>query len=852
MTSGTVLGIDFGTTNSACAVLSGDDPEILENGEGDRLTPSVVYYTQENEQFRPIVGSQAANKARDNPERVIRSIKRRLGDDDTIVVDDKEYKVVEVAADIIRKIRTDASEQLGVQRSELTDAVITTPAYWESDRKQAVIQAAELAGFESVRTIKEPASAAIAYGRFEPDLQKTVGVYDLGGGTFDFAIVDVKIGRETGEEYDVIASSGDPQLGGDDWDERIIDWVASEFETRTGVNPLEPHYSDENSFSHLVRRERIRSKARSAKEQLSNPAVTEVDIRIPFVMTISDESKDIDLTLSESKFERMTTDLLQRTVDPVHTALSDAGLSIHEVDEVILIGGSTRMPQVKEKVKALFQNDPKDIIDPDEAVAVGAAVKGNKDDILLLEVTPLSLGIGLKGDRFKRMIERNQRLPAKGKETFTTSGEGDTAVRIPIYQGERDIASENRHLKTIIIEGMTPGSRHSAHVEVSFEVQQNGLINVRAVENTRNKEVSVEIEDEYRLSDEFIQDKLEEAQRMEELDRRRLKVIEAQNQAEAAISNAEQLLTEFPHAISEEETEHIESHITNVRNTRRNESATLGELKGATEDLNEWVMRVGDRIRKSDVSARTMPEPGPDVEPVESDPAASTAPTSETGDVVVNNNGGELEDQWDAVDERSDTPDDLPIGDNDGDDEDSPIPDPDAFVVGDDSDGGTDEQDKDNGESEQFEGEGDGDVESEPDSVPDDIEVGDSIDDGDTLGDNLETGVDELEQVKSGDEDTDDIGDEESDEMEEVMVDENDSADESASVDDDYDETEVDPGALEETGTQGTLTGEPSDEDTFEEVEPDVISDDGDSDDDEDDEGEPEQVSFESEKFSFQ
>jgi len=641
MTSETVLGIDFGTTNSVSAVLSGGDPEILENAEGDRITPSVAYYTQDKEQNRPLIGKSAQNKAKEYPERVIASIKRNMGDSEYIEVDGEDYRVEEVAADIIRKLRTDAANKLDVDREELTKAVVTTPAYWESDRNKAVKQAAELAGFtDQVETIKEPAAAAIAYGRFEPGLDKTVGVYDLGGGTFDFALVDVKVGRddEAGEEYDVITQSGHPSLGGDDWDQRIVEWVASNFKKETGVDPLSPHHSYENEYSHKVREERIRAKAREVKEDLSNRSKTEVNIRLPFLMEIGGESMDLDMTLTETKFESLTDDLLEQTKDPIYTALNDAGKDERDIDEVILIGGSTRMPQVKELVKSVFHQEPKRRVNPDEAVAAGAAIKANQDnDILLLEVTPLSLGIGISGDRFKRMIHRNERVPATATEVFTTSNEGATAVRIPIYQGERDIASENRHLKTLIIQGMTPGSRTSAHIEVTFRVDKSGLIHVSAMESTRNKSVEVDIENENQLPDNYISDKLDEAREMEEMDRRRQKVIEAQNQAEKAITESERLLNEFPHVFENDEDEHVKKHITNVRQVRKDNTATLGELREATENLNEWVLEVGDRVRRTGARNTSGPKAGPDTDPaeVETDEEPESKPSNEPGEVVL-------------------------------------------------------------------------------------------------------------------------------------------------------------------------------------------------------------------------
>jgi molecular chaperone DnaK len=670
MSSEKVLGIDFGTTNSVCAVLTGDDPEVIENSLGERKTPSVAYYTKQKEQNRPLVGTEAENKAEENPDRVIRSVKRKMGNEEKIGIGGDEYVVERVAADIIRKIRTDAAEKLGIDRDRLTKAVITTPAYWEGDRKQAVVQAGEMAGFESIRTIKEPAAAAIAYGRFEPGLNKTVGVYDLGGGTFDFALVDVDVKMDnTGSEYNVMAQSGDPELGGDDWDARIVDWVVTQFmKENNDVNPLNEHRTDSSPVESKIRKERIREAARSAKEALSNESRSRVNINIPFLMNIGGEPKDIDVELSQVKFESLTEDLVEQTINPIHTALDDAGLTVNDVDDVVLVGGSTRMPQVREQVRAVFNKEPKHRVSPDEAVASGAAIKANRDDILLLEVTPLSLGIAIKGGKFKRMIERNERLPARETEVFKTASEGSTAVRIPIYQGERDIAKENRHLKTLVIEGMAPGSRNSAHIEVTFEVQQNGLINVQAVESTRSKSVEVELEGENRLPDEYISEQIEEARQKEEKDKKRQKVIDAQNNAQKSIDKAEKLIGEFRQVFDEEELSHMKKHITNVKRVRKDDTATLGDLKQATEDLDEWVLEIGDRVRKSGARSNSGPSKGPDVNPatVEDNNTSETGVrTANKGDTVTSEGTVSPDSQaepsesdvkdWDGVAEQQDT-----------------------------------------------------------------------------------------------------------------------------------------------------------------------------------------------------
>lgn len=602
-----ILGIDFGTTNSVCAVVTANEPEVLPNDNEEKTTPSVVYYTTNNEQHQPLVGREAENKAEQNPQRVIRSIKRKMGEESTIEIAGESHRVEDVAGEILRTVRTNAAEALNVDRSQLDEAVITTPAYWESDRKQAVIQAANIAGFERVRTIKEPASAAVAYGQFRPGVNKLVGVYDLGGGTFDFAIVDVDTSQdtETGGKYNVIAQSGDPMLGGDDWDQKIVEWLSEKFQQRTGINPRENHSNDTSDVAAQIRTERLRSEAKKAKELLSNPLRDTVDIQLPFLIQ-HEETYEIDRELSQQKFEALTQNLVERTKEPIYKALEDASLSIENIDDVILVGGSTKMPQVKETVRAVFEQSPKDDVNPDEVVAAGAAVKGNRDDILLLEVTPLSLGIGLSGDKFKRMIPRNTRLPAQETEVFTTSSTGSTSVRIPIYQGEREIASENRHLKTLIIQGMTPGSTQSAHIEVTFEVQPNGLINVQAVESTRNKNVNVEIEGENRLSEEHIQEKVAEAREMEELDRKRKRIIEAQNEAKDAVSQAKRMLAEFPHVIEENERENIKQSIQQVQQTRGNNQATLGELREKTDTLNELILQIGDRARREGAKPKNV------------------------------------------------------------------------------------------------------------------------------------------------------------------------------------------------------------------------------------------------------
>lgn len=605
------LGIDFGTTNSVCAIYNGNEADIIPTDNGNRLTPSVVYYTKDGEQHRPLIGTAAENKARENPDRVIRSIKRQMGDAQTVAVDDVDYTPQEVGSEIIREIRTNAAEQLGIDRSKLKDVVITRPAYWEEDRAKSIRQAAELAGFENIRLIKEPAAAAIAYGQYRPDVQKTVGVYDLGGGTFDFVIVDIDIqgsadpSKPGREEYKVKGPDGDPHLGGDDWDQRIIEWVADHFERRTGLDPFEAHPSDKSKIEPAIRHERVREAARDAKERLSDEHVTETDIALPFFFETDSETYSIERTLTQNEFEGLTDDLAQKTIKPMHDTLEEIGMEADDLDEIILVGGSTKMPQIQKLIHAELGQRPRADVDPSTAVAMGAAIQGSRNDVLLLEATPLSLGIALKGDRFKSMVDRNTRLPAEHTEIFTTSENGQTAVRIPVYQGERDIASENRHLKTLILDGIDPGRKQSAQVKVTFRVEKNGIINVSAVETSSNKSVSVDIEDENTLPDAYINEKIQEARDMERKDERRKRAIDARRNAEDAIENGYNMIESYPHIMDDEERRELDKKINAVKETKADHSATVADLRKVTELLREAVLDVGDRARGQNATPKT-------------------------------------------------------------------------------------------------------------------------------------------------------------------------------------------------------------------------------------------------------
>jgi len=444
MASNKILGIDLGTTNSAFAVMEGGDPEIIVNGEGERTTPSVVAFTDDDER---LVGKPAKNQAIQNPEKTIASIKRHIGEDDyTVEIEGEEYTPEEISAMILQKIKRDAEDYLG---DDVEKAVITVPAYFSDRQRQATKDAGEIAGFEVERIINEPTAASMAYG-LDDDSDQTVLVYDLGGGTFDVSILDLG-----GGVYEVVATNGDNDLGGDDWDEAIIDWLADEFEDEHGIDLRD----DRQAL------QRLKDAAEEAKIELSSRKETEINL--PFITATDDGPIHLEESMTRAKFESLTQDLIDRTVDPTEQALEDAGYDADEIDEVLLVGGSTRMPQVAEKVEELTGKAPQKNANPDEAVALGAAIQGGVlggevDDIVLLDVTPLSLGIEVKGGLFERLIEKNTTIPTEESKIFTTAADNQTTVQVRVFQGERELAAENEMLGEFHLTGIPPAPRGPA------------------------------------------------------------------------------------------------------------------------------------------------------------------------------------------------------------------------------------------------------------------------------------------------------------------------------------------------------------------------------------------------------
>ncbi len=572
---GKIIGIDLGTTNSCVAVMEGGEPVVIPNAEGNRTTPSVVAFSKTGERM---VGHVAKRQAITNPDRTVISIKREMGSDYKVTIDDKRYTPQEISAMILQKLKADAEAYLG---TKVTEAVITVPAYFTDSQRQATKDAGRIAGLDVKRIINEPTAAALAYG-LDKESEQKIMVYDLGGGTFDVSVLEIGDGV-----IEVLATAGNNRLGGDDFDECIVKYLLSEFKNSNGVD----------LSTDRVAMQRLREAAEKAKIELSG--VMSTNINLPYITADASGPKHLDITLTRAKFNELTNHLVEKTIGPVNQALSDSGLTAGQLSKVLLVGGSTRIPAVQEAVKKLIGKEPFRGINPDECVAVGAAIQGgvlggDVEGILLLDVTPLSLGIETLGGVFTKLIERNTTIPTKKSQVFSTAADNQTSVEVNVLQGEREMAAQNKSLGRFHLDGIAPARRGVPQIEVTFDIDANGIVNVSAKDLGTGKEQHITITSSTNLSKEDIEKAVREAEKYAAEDKKRKEEVDTRNHADQMVYQSEKTLADMGDKISAEDKRTIEDAISKVRTALS--GTDVSNIKNATDELQKAFYAVSEKL----------------------------------------------------------------------------------------------------------------------------------------------------------------------------------------------------------------------------------------------------------------